>query len=135
MNICSYIHEGIVAVKRAKVIEEDGCFVRVIHPEKVAKARDGAIGEKDVERLARTFKTVSDPTRVRILTALKDEEMCVCDMAAFLGISESAVSHQMRRLKDLSLVRSRREGQVLYYFLDDHHVSELIRLGLEHIRE
>ena len=123
-----------MAVKRAKVVEEDGCLIRVIHPEKVARARDEAIPEKDVERLARTFKAVSDPTRVRILTALKGEEMCVCDLAAFLGISESAVSHQMSRLKDLSLVRSRREGKVLYYFLNDHHVSKLISLSLENIR-
>ena len=124
-----------MALKRAKVVEEDGCLIRVIHPEKVARARDEAIPGKDVERLARTFKAVSDPTRVRILTALKGEEMCVCDLAAFLGISESAVSHQMSRLKDLSLVRSRREGKVLYYFLNDHHVSKLISLSLEHIRE
>jgi DNA-binding transcriptional ArsR family regulator len=124
-----------VALKRAKVVEEDGCLIRVIHPEKVARARDEAIPEQDVESLARTYKALSDPTRIRILYALKGEEMCVCDLAAFLGISESAVSHQMSRLKDLALVRSRREGQVLYYFLNDQHVSNLIRLSLEHIRE
>ena len=59
----------------------------------------------------------------------------VCDIAAFLGISESAVSHQLRRLRDLSLVRSRREGQVLYYTLDDDHVLDLVNVGLEHIKE
>ncbi|HDM09620.1 MAG TPA: transcriptional regulator, partial [Desulfobacteraceae bacterium] len=62
-------------------------------------------------------------------------EMCVCDLAAFLGLTESAVSHHLRRLKDLALVKSRRDGQILYYSLDDEHVSELLKIGLEHIRE
>jgi DNA-binding transcriptional ArsR family regulator len=61
--------------------------------------------------------------------------MCVCDLSAFLGVSESAVSHQLRRLKDLALVKSRREGQVLYYSLDDWHVIDFLNTGLEHIRE
>ena len=67
--------------------------------------------------------------------ALREDEMCVCDLAALLNLSESAVSHQIRRLKDLALVKSRREGQVLYYSLDDHHVDELIQVGLDHLRE
>jgi DNA-binding transcriptional ArsR family regulator len=62
-------------------------------------------------------------------------EMCVCDLAALLGISESAVSHQIRRLKDTALVKGRRDGQILYYSLDDHHVSDLIQVGLNHVRE
>ncbi len=61
--------------------------------------------------------------------------MCVCDLAALLGLSESAVSHQIRRLKDLALVKNRREGQILYYSLDDHHVGELIQVGLDHVQE
>jgi len=67
--------------------------------------------------------------------ALAGGEMCVCDLAAFLGLTESAVSHHLRRLKDLALVKSRRDGQILYYSLDDEHVSELLKIGLEHIRE
>ncbi|MBW2084276.1 MAG: helix-turn-helix transcriptional regulator [Deltaproteobacteria bacterium] len=62
-------------------------------------------------------------------------EMCVCDLAAFLGLTESAVSHHLRRLKDLALVKSRRDGQILYYSLDDEHVSKILKIGLEHIRE
>jgi DNA-binding transcriptional ArsR family regulator len=67
--------------------------------------------------------------------ALMKGEMCVCDLAALLGISESAVSHQIRRLKDTALVRGRRDGQMLYYSLDDHHVLDLIQVGLDHVRE
>jgi DNA-binding transcriptional ArsR family regulator len=124
-----------VALKRARIVEEDGCRVRVIHPEKVTRARNEAIPEQEVESLVQTYKALSDPTRVRILFALKSEEMCVCDLAALLGISESAVSHQMRRLKDLALVGCRREAQVLYYSLKDRHIGNLIGLSLEHTRK
>ena len=72
--------------------------------------------------------------RLKIVMALKNVEMCVCDLAAFTGSSESAVSHQLRRLKDLALVKSRRDGQIVYYALDDEHVSGLLEVGLEHIR-
>lgn len=122
-------------VTKDRLVEDNGCQIRMIHPEKIARARSESIDSREIECLAQTYKALSDPTRLRIITALKSEEMCVCDLAAFLGVSESAVSHQMRRLKDLALVRSRREGQVLYYALDDDHVSDLIALGLEHIRE
>jgi DNA-binding transcriptional ArsR family regulator len=67
--------------------------------------------------------------------ALRNVEMCVCDLAAFTGLSESAVSHQLRRLKDLALVKNRRDGQIIYYALDDAHVSALLEVGLEHVRE
>ncbi len=129
------ISEVFMAPKRATFVEEDGCLVRVIHLDRVAKARLEAIAEQEVEPLAQVFKALADPTRIRIVTALRSQEMCVCDLAAFLGVSESGVSHQMRRLKDLNLVKSRREGQVLYYSLDDHHVCDLINIGLEHVRE
>jgi len=124
-----------VALKRAQIVEEDGCLVRVIHPDKVARARDEAISEKDVERLVQTYKALSDPTRLRIVLALKGQEMCVCDLAALLGISESAVSHQLRRLKDLALIKQRRDGQILYNSLNDDHVADLLKVGLKHVRE
>ncbi|WP_319526393.1 metalloregulator ArsR/SmtB family transcription factor [uncultured Desulfosarcina sp.] len=111
------------------------CDIRVIHLERVARARTEAIAEKDVDRLAQTYKIMGDPTRLKIILALRGGEMCVCDIAAFIGLSESAVSHQLRRLRDLCLVRSRREGQVLYYSLDDDHVVDLITTGLRHINE
>ena len=78
-----------------------------------------------------TYKIMGDPTRLRIILALRGGEMCVCDIAAFLGLSESAVSHQLRRLRELALVSSRRDGQILYYSLDDAHVMDLVSVGLD----
>ena len=114
---------------------EETCDVRVVHLERVAQARADAIGEDDLRRLALTFKIMGDPTRLKIILALRGGEMCVCDIAAYIGVSESAVSHQLRRLRDLSLVRSRRDGQILYYSLDDAHVLDLVTVGLDHIEE
>ena len=113
----------------------NGCGVRVVHIERVTKAEDEAAHETELDRLNRVFKALSDRTRLKIVMALLGGEMCVCDLSAFLRLSESAVSHQLRRLKDAGLVRNRREGQVLYYFLDDDHVSVLLKVGLEHARE
>jgi DNA-binding transcriptional ArsR family regulator len=109
--------------------------VRVIHLERVAQARAEAIGDDDLRRLAMTYKIMGDPTRLRIILALRGGEMCVCDIAAYVGLSESAVSHQLRRLRELALVCSRRDGQILYYSLDDDHVLDLVSLGLSHIGE
>ena len=81
------------------------------------------------------FKALGDVSRLKILWALEQQEMCVCDLAALLGITESAVSHQLRLLRTLRLVKNRRKGTILYYRLADDHVSELVRIALEHIRE
>ncbi len=89
----------------------------------------------ELVRLARIYKVLSDPTRLRIVTALHRRETCVGDLAALTGISESAASHQLRRLKDLALVKSRRAGQMIYYRLDDDHVVVLLDAGMKHIRE
>jgi len=115
--------------------EENGCRIRVVHLDRVKRARRQAIPESDLERLALTYKMLADPTRLKIIFALAEGEMCVCDLAAYLGLSESAVSHQLRRMREQSLVRSRREGQILYYTLVDEHVADLLMIGLEHIRE
>ena len=116
-------------------MEEDGCLVRVIHLERVTRARTEAIPERELTRLTLIYKVLGDPTRLKIAMALRGGEMCVCDIAALLYLSESAVSHQIRRLKDLGLVKGRREGQILYYSLDDHHIEDLIQVGLDHLRE
>ncbi|MGD8229871.1 MAG: metalloregulator ArsR/SmtB family transcription factor [Desulfobacteraceae bacterium] len=121
--------------RKANLIEEDGCLVRMVHLDRVARAREEAIPDQDLERLALVYKALGDPTRLRMLMALRRGEMCVCDLAALLNLSESATSHQIRRLKDLALVKSRRDGQILYYSLDDHHVEELIQVGQDHLRE
>ncbi len=84
-------------------------------------------------RLARTFKALSDPTRVRIISALSHNELCVHELAACLGMSQSAVSHQLRTLREMRLVRRRKEGRHVYYTLDDEHIHDLFHQGLEHV--
>ena len=120
---------------RARLIDEDGCQIRVVHLDRVELARQEAIADQELERLSLTYKVLGDPTRLKIVMALRNVEMCVCDLAAFTGLTDSAVSHQLRRLKDLALVKSRREGQIIYYSLDDEHVKRLLAIGLEHINE
>jgi DNA-binding transcriptional ArsR family regulator len=101
----------------------------------VQRAREETADYRDIQRLAAAFQALGDPTRLKMLMAMAGGEMCVCDLAAYLEISDSAVSHQLRRLRDLALVKSRRDGQVLYYSLDDDHVEKLLAMGLEHVRE
>jgi len=114
---------------------KDICDCRVIHDDKVNKARQKALDDLTTEDLCQTFKALGDISRIKILWALEYQEMCVCDLAAFLGISESAVSHQLRLLRTLRLVKNRRAGTILYYRLADDHVSQLVRIALEHIEE
>ena len=85
--------------------------------------------------LAETFRALGDVTRVRILDALSRRELCVGDIATLLGLSESAVSHQLRLLRGMRLVRARRAGQMIFYALDDHHIVGLFAQGLEHVQE
>ena len=90
---------------------------------------------RTVEGLAETFRVLGDPTRVRILDALSGGELCVCDIATLVGISESAASHQLRLLRNSRLVRPRRAGRLVYYAIDDHHILELLRQALTHVEE
>jgi DNA-binding transcriptional ArsR family regulator len=114
---------------------ENLCEVRTVHLNRIIQARKEEIPGREIEKLALTYKILGDPTRLKIVMALKSCEMCVCDIAAFVGLSESAVSHQLRRLRDLAIVKHRRDGQILYYSLEDEHISDLIQTGLTHIRE
>jgi DNA-binding transcriptional ArsR family regulator len=114
---------------------KDRCDCRIIHRNKVQEARRMALGSLAAEDLCQTFKALGDPSRLKILWALEHQEMCVCDLAALLGITESAVSHQLRLLRTLRLVKNRRDGTILYYRLTDDHVSQLVRIALEHVQE
>lgn len=114
---------------------ENFCHVRCIHQDRVKKAQNAELRPDENIRLCQLFKAMGDETRLRILMALDNGEMCVCDLAAYLGVTESAVSHQLRQLRQLHLVANRRQGPILYYRLDDEHVGRLIRLALEHVRE
>lgn len=111
------------------------CFIRRIHKDRIETAEKNALPERDLNRLVRIYKALGDGTRLKIAFALAEGEMCVCDLAAYLKLSESAVSHQLRLLRDLNLVKNRRDGQILYYALDDDHVFDFLRIGLEHVRE
>jgi DNA-binding transcriptional ArsR family regulator len=124
-----------MVLPKGRIVKAGRCRMRIIHPEKIEAARRQSASSRDLARLSQMFKLLGDPTRLKILMALLAVEMCVCDLAALLAISESAVSHQLRRLKDRMLVKSRRQGQVLYYSLNDDHVTDLIRVGFEHVRE
>jgi ArsR family transcriptional regulator len=90
---------------------------------------------RTVEALADTFRVLGDPTRVRILDALSSGELCVYDIASLVGISESAVSHQLRLLRGMRLVRPRRAGRLVYYGVDDQHILELLAQALTHVEE
>jgi ArsR family transcriptional regulator len=97
--------------------------------------RQGLLGARTVEALADTFRVLGDPTRVRILDALATGELCVCDIASLVGISESAVSHQLRLLRGMRLVRPRRAGRLVYYVVDDQHILELMKQAMVHVEE
>ena len=114
---------------------KDLCDCRIIHDDKVKDACKNALAAETTEDLCQTFKALGDASRLKILWALEHQEMCVCDLAAFLGITESAVSHQLRLLRTLRLVKNRRDGTILYYRLADDHVSQLVQIALEHISE
>nr|WP_153726497.1 metalloregulator ArsR/SmtB family transcription factor [Heliorestis convoluta] len=90
---------------------------------------------KSYQELAQLFKALGDPTRVRILHVLSRGELCVCDLASLLEMSQSAISHQLRQLRHLGLLRYRKEGKMVYYQLDDQHMVKIFEEGLEHIRE
>jgi DNA-binding transcriptional ArsR family regulator len=113
----------------------DLCDVVHLHPARVAELRAALMGEDELTDLAETFRTLGDPTRVRILDALSHGELCVCDLAALVRMSESAVSHQLRVLRNLRIVKPRREGRMVFYALDDRHIITLFRQGLRHVQE
>ena len=98
-------------------------------------SKRASLAAPSADALAETFKVLGDVTRVRILDALSRAELCVSDIAATVGLSESAVSHQLRVLRGSRLVRSRRDGRLVYYALDDHHIVRLFEQGLEHVEE
>jgi DNA-binding transcriptional ArsR family regulator len=114
---------------------EGACDVFHAHPEIIAHVRDRLIPPDVVAALAETFRTLGDPTRVRILNALGQAELCVCDLASLLRLGESAVSHQLRILRSLRLVRARRDGRMVFYTLDDDHITRLFAQGVEHVQE
>ena len=115
--------------------EIDRCDCDVIHDDIVAKVKENMPQVEELYDLAELFKVFGDSTRVRILWALDSSEMCVCDIAYLLNMTQSAISHQLRVLKQAELVKSRRDGKIVYYSLADDHVRTIFNQGLSHISE
>lgn len=107
----------------------------VVDREKVQRARRVLPDERVLNGLSETFKVLSNPTRLKLIHALSREELCVCDLAALLGSTDSAVSHQLRLMRSMRLVKYRRDGKLAYYSLDDQHVRQLFEAGLAHLEE
>ncbi|MDP4120440.1 MAG: metalloregulator ArsR/SmtB family transcription factor [Bacillota bacterium] len=115
--------------------ELERCTCNIIHKEVVENVRTKMPDEEVLYSLADLFKIFSDSTRIRILYALFESEMCVCDISALLNMTVSAVSHQLRLLKQGRLVKNRKDGKIVYYSLDDIHVKQIFQQGLIHINE
>jgi DNA-binding transcriptional ArsR family regulator len=116
-------------------VHRDDCDVALIHPPAVFAARTALGVMPPVPDVAGLFALLADPTRLRLLAALATGELCVCDLAAATGINRTTVSHQLRTLREGRLVRSRREGRVIFYALDDDHVRDLMAMGIAHAGE
>lgn len=114
---------------------EDRCGIYCINEENVNEVRANMLDADTIRSLADIFKTLGDATRLKLLFALMQKELCVCDLAAVTDASESAVSHQLRILRSQKLVKFRRQGKILYYSLLDEHVRTLFSQGLEHVNE
>lgn len=113
----------------------DTCSGLIIHQDIIDKVKDHIPEEELLYDLSDLFKVFGDTTRIKILCALFQSEMCVCDIAALLNMTQSAISHQLRVLKQARLVKFRKEGKVVYYTLDDDHVKSIFDQGLSHISE
>lgn len=117
-------------------ILETGCSHSIqIHEEMIHQAEIGMPDEERIQELAEFFKVFGDATRIKILCVLQQSEMCVCALAEAVGMTQSAVSHQLRVLKQMKLVKNRREGKTVFYSLADGHIQGILSQGMEHIEE
>ena len=123
------------AEKMYAMAEAPCCDEKEVHADKVQYVNENMPSEDELYDLAELFKVFGDSTRIRILFALFEADICVCDLAESLGMTQSAISHQLRLLKQAGLVSGRREGKQIIYYLADDHVRTIISMGLEHINE
>ncbi|KKL28299.1 hypothetical protein LCGC14_2376520 [marine sediment metagenome] len=120
---------------RAKATIDNGmCEIECVDAARVREAIKAMPADGMINALAETFRALSDPTRIRIIAALSRRELCVCDLANLLGLTGSAVSHQLRLLRGQRLVKYRKEGKIAYYSLDDEHISNLFDEGVRHVK-
>jgi len=115
--------------------DKDICEIQCIHEEEVNQVKSRMLPNDEFLNLSDLFKIFGDPTRVKILYALSQRELCVCDLAAVLNMSQSATSHQLRLMRSKNLVKFRKEGKIVHYSLADEHVVKLMEMGAEHVRE
>lgn len=115
--------------------EIECCEIHEVHENLVHQIEDGMPSEEKIQNLADFYKVFGDVTRVKILCVLFQSELCVCDLAEVLEMTQSAVSHQLRVLKQAKLVKNRREGKIVYYSLADAHIQSILNQGMEHIAE
>lgn len=118
-----------------EIRNESECESRIVHLDSVDRVREKMPDEDTLLDVAELFKVFGDSTRTRILSALNIEELCVCDISVLLNMSMSAVSHQLRILRQTKIVKSRRSGKEILYSLDDEHISHLYKTALEHLSE
>ena len=116
-------------------LEVEHCDLIHSHSDTVRQIQEKIPEEQEIRGLADFFKVFADATRIRILCVLSCSEMCVCDLAEILGVTQSAFSHQLRMLKQMKLVKNRRDGKTVYYSLADGHIQSIISQGMEHITE
>lgn len=137
MNSYSSVNQDdLVGVNMTRKIQlAESCDCDVIHESIVNKVRKKMPQEETLYELAELFKVFGDSTRIKILWALDEAEMCVCDISFLLNMTQSAISHQLRVLKQAELVKSRREGKIVFYSLEDEHVKQIFDQGLIHISE
>ncbi len=115
--------------------ESNICKVKYVDKAKVKDVKKQMLKDNEINNLSEVFGILSDSTRIRIIFALSRKELCVCDISNLLGVSISAISHQLRILRNARLVKYRKQGKVVLYSLDDKHISTLFNEGLKHIRE
>ena len=113
--------------------EIEVCDCNIIHQEVVSDTKKKMLDTKMFVKVSNFFKIIGDPTRLKILYALDNNEMCVCDIANLLNMTKSSISHQLRLLKENGLVKSRRDGKEIYYLLDDEHVSSVVEVASKHV--
>jgi len=125
----------MVSERSQTVSLTDASEIEFIDEARVKQVRKAMKSPEAVAALAETFKILGDPTRVRIAFSLAREELCVCDLANLLGVSQSAVSHSLRALRQMRLVKFRKEGKIAYYTLDDEHIAHLLDEGFRHVED
>ena len=116
-------------------MEQEMCEVTVIHANTVKEVKEKMPSDELIYDMAEFFKVFADSTRMKIIYALLENELCVCDIANIVQTTQSAISHQLRILKQSKLVKYRKDGKVVYYSLDDEHISQIVKKGREHIEE